>query len=225
MSELPFEPYDFFGYIASGLVLVVLAQETLGFPKVFGAELKPFDIAVTVLAVYIAGQLVAGPSKFLFEDLLVHRVLGSPTKNLLSANPHRLRKLLFPGFYQPLPAVIRTKIVAKLESMQLANADAEDTFLTIRYAPEVLGSERLISKIDAFRDMYGFNRNVSFSLLFAALCFAVAGHIKGSRLLVHFAIAALVAGALLFYRYLKFFRQYSYELFNSYAGMSDRSTS
>ena len=110
--------------------------------------------------------------------------------------------------------------MAKLESMELADADAEDIFLTIRYAPEVLGSERLISKIDAFRDMYGFNRNVSFSLLFAALCFAIAGHIKGSRPLVHFAIAALVAGTLLFYRYLKFFRQYSYELFNSYAGMS-----
>jgi hypothetical protein len=26
MKELPFDPYDFFGYIASGLVLVVLAQ-------------------------------------------------------------------------------------------------------------------------------------------------------------------------------------------------------
>jgi hypothetical protein len=225
MSELPFEPYDFFGYIASGLVLVVVAQETLGFPKVFGADLKPFDIAVTVLAVYIAGQLVAGPSKFLFEDLLVHRVLRSPTTNLLASSPPRLRTLLFPGFYEPLPPLIRTRIVAKLESMALADADAEDIFLTIRYAPEVLGSERLIAKIDAFRDMYGFNRNVSFSLLLAALCFATAGHLKGSRSLVHFAIAALIAGTLLFYRYLKFFRQYSYELFNSYAGMSEKGNS
>jgi hypothetical protein len=48
LKELPFDPYDFFGYIASGLVLVVLGQLTIGFPRVFGADLKPFDMAVTV---------------------------------------------------------------------------------------------------------------------------------------------------------------------------------
>lgn len=33
---------------------------------------------------------------------------------------------------------------------------------------------------------------------------------------------ALAAAVHLFYRYLKFFRQYAYELFNSYAGKSDK---
>jgi len=32
VKELPFDPYDFFGYIASGLVLVVLAQLIFGLP-------------------------------------------------------------------------------------------------------------------------------------------------------------------------------------------------
>ena len=34
---------------------------------------------------------------------------------------------------------------------------------------------------------------------------------------VKYGIVALVAGVLLVYRYLKFFRQYSYEMFNAYA--------
>jgi hypothetical protein len=225
MKELPFDPYDFFGYIASGLVLLVVAQLTLGFPKIFGAELKPFDIAVTALAVYIGGQIVAGPAKFLFEDLIVHRALGSPTKNLLNPRPRRLLNFFFPGFYKPLPSVTRVRLAAKIKVLQLDGTDTEGVFLTIRYAPEVRASKSLIAKIDGFRDMYGFNRNVSFSLLFAAVCFTIAAYVKGSHLLIHYAIAALVAGALLFYRYLKFFRQYSYELFNSYACMSEKGTS
>lgn len=221
MKELPFDPYDFFGYIASGLVLVVLAQLTLGFPKIFGADLKPFDFAVTILAVYIAGQIVAGPAKFLFEDVFIHRVLGSPTKNLLVEKATGPGKWLFPGFYKPLPPVVRIKLEAKIEGMNLGSADPESLFLTIRYSPAVVDNERLISKLDAFRDKYGFNRNVSFSLIFAALCFAICSHIKGNRDLLHFGIAALIAGTLLFYRYLKFFRQYSYELFNSFASTSE----
>lgn len=35
-----------------------------------------------------------------------------------------------------------------------------------------------------------------------------------------YALLSLGAAALLFYRYIKFFRQYSYELFNAYAGHS-----
>lgn len=224
MKELPFDPYDFFGYIASGLVLVVLAQETLGFPNVFGADLKPFDIAVTVLAVYIAGQIVAGPSKAIFEDIFVHKVLGSPTKNLLASTSPRLFTVIFPGYYKALPAVTRAKITAKTEASGLTGADTEGLFLCIRYAPEVLASESLIARINTFRDMYGFSRNVSFSLLFASAWFAIFAYFKCSRPLAHYSIAAFIAGTLLFYRYLKFYRQYSYELFNAYACMKEKGT-
>ncbi len=147
-----------------------------------------------------------------------------PTRNLLGSKPPRLLKLIFPGYYKPLPAVTREKIATKIEALQLTSAETEGIFLTIRYAPEVLGSDSLIAKINTFRDMYGFNRNVSFSLLFAAVCFFSAGHFKGSRPLVRYAIAAFIAGTFLFYRYLKFYRQYSYELFNSYACMSEKGT-
>jgi hypothetical protein len=224
LKELPFDPYDFFGYIASGLVLVVVAQLTLGFPRVFGADLKPFDIAVTVLAVYIAGQIVAGPAKAIFEDFFVHKVLGSPTKNLLRPKPHPMLRVIFPGFYKPLPPVTCARIAAKAAVVAAGAENAEGIFLTIRYAPEVLASASLIAKIDTFRDMYGFNRNVSFSLLLASLCLAIAGHGQGRAELSHYAIAAFICGALLFYRYLKFFRQYSYELFNVYACMGEKGT-
>jgi hypothetical protein len=222
MKELPFDPYDFFGYLASGLVFIVTAQLTVGFPKVIGAELKPFDMAVTILATYVAGQIIAGPSKLFYEDILVHKVLGSPTRNLLREHGHPRFRKVFHGFYKPLPAVIRTKIHGKIEAMGVDAADSEGIFLSIRYAPEVISSEQLIGKIDSFRNMYGFNRNVSFSLIASGLCLALTGIVEGNRTLIHFSIPALISGALLLYRFLKFYRQYSYELFNSYAVMAEK---
>ena len=225
MKELPFDPYDFFGYIASGLVLVVLAQLIFGFPKVFGTDLKLFDTAVIILAVYVAGQLVAGPAKLLFEDLLVHRLLQSPTRNLLRTDASLALKIFFPGFYTPLPPLVRAQIAAKLSPLSPQQKDVEEIFLKIRYSPSVLSNERLMAKIDMFRDQYGFARNVSFSILFAAICLGVTANIKGDRTLFHYAIAASVAGILLLYRFLKFYRQYSYELFNSYAQIAEKGTS
>ena len=222
MKDTPFDPYDFFGYIASGLVLVVVAQLTLGFPKVFGADLKPFDIAVTVLAVYIAGQIAAGPAKAIFEDIFVQKILGSPTRNLLHPVRRHLLKFMFPGYYRPLPSETRATLLSKLGRLISVECEPEDIFLTIRYAPEILASDSLIAKLNTFRDQYGFARNVSFSLLFAALAFATFSHFKMSASLRHFSIAAFVCGILLFYRYLKFYRQYSYELFNAYARMNEK---
>ena len=224
MKALPFDAYDFFGYVASGLVLVVVSQLTLGFPKVFGADLKPFDIAVTVLGVYIAGQITAGPAKAILEDLLIGKVLGSPSHNLLHPANRRLAKILFPGYYKPLPRGIREKFAARIAPTLTRSTGPEDVFLSVRYAPEVLASESLISKIDTFRDKYGFARNVSFSLLFAGACFAVFAYRKVDVKFIHFSLAALVAGVFLLYRFLKFYRQYSYELFNAYAQMAEKGT-
>jgi len=222
MKELPFDPYDFFGYIASGLVIVVLLQITLGFPKVIGAELKPFDIAVTVLGVYIAGQIIAGPAKFALEDFFVHWLLGNPTKNLLRANTPKFGKWVFPGFYKPLPASIRARIAAKVNSMGLPEHDSEGLFLRVRFSPEILCNEALMGRINKFRDLFGFSRNVSFSLIIAALCLFGAGRIKGDLSLIHYGLIALIAGVLLLYRFLKFYRLYSYELLNTFACMGEK---
>lgn len=224
MKDLPFDPYDFFGYIASGVVVVATAQLIFGFPKVFAAELKPFDIAVTILAVYIAGQMIAGPARAVFEDVVIRRVLDTPTKNLRNTKRPNVYGWLFPAYYSPLPEAIRTKLTAKIKALNLASHEPEDIFLAIRFAPDVLANERLLARLDSFRDQYGFNRNVSFSLLLAGLCFLVAGHCRPAAQLTYYAITALVTSLLLFYRYLKFFRQYSYELLNTYACMNEKGT-
>jgi hypothetical protein len=61
---------------------------------------------------------------------------------------------------------------------------------------------------------------MSFSCLASAVAICVAYWWGPHPVRLRWAMLAVVAGVTLFYRYLKFFRQYSYELFLRYAGLS-----
>src|ERR1700681_2539083 len=107
MDRIPFDPYDFFGYLASGLLLVVGMDLVFGFPHILGQDLKAVETTLLLLAVYIAGQMIATPAKALVEDGIVDKILGRPNVNLCRQKRPWLRWLLFPGFYKPLPTQIR----------------------------------------------------------------------------------------------------------------------
>ena len=222
MNNLPFDPYDFFGYIASGLVVIAGMQLVLGYPIVIGADLKPFNIAVLVLAVYVAGQIAAGPAKALLEDVVIDKVLKRPTENLFRSSPSFLFGIFFPGYYKPLPPGVQERVLGALQSDLGKVPEGEDRFLAVRYSKKVLSDERLLKKIDSFRDKYGFNCNIAFTALVTSTALLVKGYMFGTSELIHYGWIGLVSGILLFYRYLKFFRQYSFEMFNCYAGSREK---
>jgi len=99
----------------------------------------------------------------------------------------------------------------------------EPLFLHARYHEETLNNERLMTKLDAFVGIYGFARNMAFGCLVVGLALLTKialgyGAVRdGTR-----GMLLLVAGVLLLYRYLKFFRQYSYELFNSFGSVKEK---
>src|SRR5262249_54722361 len=93
----------------------------------------------------------------------------------------------------------------------------EALFLHVRYSPIVTTNDKIINRLSTFLNQYGFHRNLSFASLLVAVGLIV--KIKTSTVdpeLVTYARVAIIGSVLLFYRYLKFFRQYSYELFNCY---------
>jgi len=76
-----------------------------------------------------------------------------------------------------------------------------------------------MTRLDSFINKYGFARNLAFTSLLVGAALLVKSSMRSNPDLVRYGWTALVVGVLLFYRYLKFFRQYSYELFNTYSGM------
>ncbi len=221
MDRFPFDPYDFFGYLASGLLIVVGMDLVLGFPNVLGRELKAFDTAVLIIAIYIAGQLVATPAKALLEDGIVDKILGRPNVNLFRAKKPRIRGLLFPGFYKPLPSAIRVRVHANA-TQEGASASGESLFLHVRFHPQIRKDEQLMARLTGFLNKYGFARNLGFTCLVVGIALLAKqriGPVPGTADIARYGWTALVVGILLFYRYLKFFRQYSYEMFNTYAAL------
>jgi len=219
MDKIPFDPYDFFGYLASGLALVIGMELALGFPSVLSAQLSVVQSAFLILAVYVAGHLVANPSKFVLEDVIVKKLLKSPSVILLHPKTPKALKAVFPGYYTALPASIRNKVLdrAKAEGGETVG---EGLFLHVRYSPATLNDEKLMARLSTFLSRYGFARNLSFTCLLVGFAMLVKRYAASSSdpALLKYALTAITAGVLLFYRYLKFFRQYSYEMFNTYAG-------
>lgn len=217
MGNISFDPYDIFGYLAAGLLVMVGMDVLFGFPHVIGTDLKLVEGSVVLLMAYVAGQLVAGPSRFLLETVVVGHFLRKPSVNLLRVKRPWGRWLLFPGYFEALPTPTIGRITAKAHAAGISGP-GEAMFVHIRFSDETLSNERLMKKLDSFVNKYGFSRNLSFTCLLLATCFLIKNRIAPSPELLKYGIAALVGGVLLFYRYLKFFRQYSYELYNTFAG-------
>jgi hypothetical protein len=215
MPQIPFDPYDFFGYLASGLLVVIGMQFTFGFPQILDRDLKAANLAILVLAVYVAGQMAAAPAKALLEDTIVDKILHRPNINLFRERKPRVRALLFPGFYKPLPPAIRRKILSKAESQGITGT-GETLFLYVRYSADVLQDPTLIGKLNSFINKYGFARNLAFTSLCVGLAVMLKTRASPESELTKYAATALISSVFLFYRYLKFFRQYSYEMFNTY---------
>jgi len=218
MDKIPFDPYDFFGYLASGLLIIVGTDLVFGIPNVLGKDLKVVDAALLVLATYIVGQIAATPAKALLEDLIVGRILRKPNVNLFQASKPILGTLLFPGFYTELPEQIRNKVRGKAAMAGVADI-GETLFLHVRFSPAVLGDDKLMGRLSAFLNKYGFNRNLSFASALVGIAFLIKVRTSSAAEpdLLPYGIIAILISILLFYRYLKFFRQYSFEMFNTYA--------
>ena len=72
-------------------------------------------------------------------------------------------------------------------------------------------------RLDEFRNLYGFSRNLTLSFLLVTLLFIIAIAWKIKLISPWWPLISFGFGAALLYRYLKFFRQYSYQLFITYS--------
>jgi hypothetical protein len=216
--KIPFDPYDFFGYLASGLVIIIGFELTTGFPNVIGAELSTVETALLIVAVYVAGQVIATPAKAVLEDFIIDKILARPSVNLFRTKTPVVRRILFPGFLKPYPKGVRERIESVLQENDI-NGVGDERFLPVRYNEHVTSNDKLMAKLSSFLNKYGFARNLSFVCLLVGIVLLFKDLLNEDVRMVEYWASFLVVGILLFYRYLKFFRQYSFEMFQAYAAI------
>jgi hypothetical protein len=215
LEKIPFSVYDFFAYLSSGAVIICAADYIWRVGILNQRDVGPiFGVALIILT-YVTGQIVAHFSSLVLEQTLVGKILGRPSSLLLGhRRGPRIFRYLFPNYHRALPASAQERVKIQAARCE-CTAEGEGLFLHA-YAV-VSESERNQARLDDFRNQYGFARNMAFAFLVSAIAIQLAHWYGPHPIRRSWALVALLAGVALLYRYLKFFRQFSYELFLRYA--------
>lgn len=215
MEKIPFSVYDFFAYLSSGTVWLVTADYVLGTDLLNRDKISPALGVVLIILAYVCGQIVSHFSSFILEHVAVGRLLKRPNAILVGEHPRwRILKWAFPNYFRPLPRQTQERIREQAYSRGVKDT-GEDLFL--HAYPIVTSNRPLQARLDDFRNQYGFARNMSFAFLTSTIAILIAHCLGYHPVSFRWALLGALAGVALFYRYLKFFRQYSYELFVRYA--------
>ncbi len=216
MTRFPFSVYDFFGYLASGFLLLETVDYVVDGQWILVDSSSVVSIAFWTIVAYITGQILASPSAWLLERTIVGRLLQRPSINLFRDAPKYWWTKLFPGYFTPLPVAIREKVLQTAESDGIT--EKGEAIFVLAFG-KVKSDKDTMARLSSFLNLYGFCRNVCFTSLLATLLVAIGSFWGGSLEKLPWALIALVGSAGMFYRFLKFYRQYSYELFITYAAL------
>jgi hypothetical protein len=105
----PFTDYDFYAYLASGMLLIAAVDYTFGGAVlVQRTEWTVVQIVFWTVVAYLIGQLLAGPSAAVLEHEVVRNLLHAPSAIILGLQERRWRERMlarmFAGReYAPLP--------------------------------------------------------------------------------------------------------------------------
>ena len=221
MNKIPFSVYDFFGYLAAGTLVLA----TLDFSSGSGWLLKDsisvvFGVFWTMTA-YITGHIVAHISSVLLEKKFLRGTLGSPEEIFFKEKKTGGWARLFPGHYASFPKKTQDRILRKAK--EKAGIESPGRALFYHCHPIVLRQQVAQERLNTFLNLYGFCRNVSMASLLAILIllsgflFIDGPHAPDCSLVLWSVIGAFVTAVGMFYRYLKFFRHYTEEVFRTYA--------
>jgi hypothetical protein len=226
MDKIPFTVYDFFGYLSSGfVVLISILVAFVGYKPLLTAPSLLVSILLIVLS-YIAGHVVANIAGDILESRIVRGRLGMPTEALMgSGKPSRVGKVVFRSYYSSLPASVITRVKQRARKNGVTD-HGEALFL---HCHAVLKSDPTVqSRLSTFLNLYGFCRNMTIALVLAAIFLGIG--ILADTAETGLGIgpgwwiaAALACSCGLFFRYLKFLRQYSVELLTTYAEVTNGS--
>jgi len=217
--SIPFAAYDVFGYLAAGAVALGGLQQLTGFPALYGRSLTAIETGAAILAMYVAGQLVATPSEAVLEDWLLHRVVGPPSEILFRRRQSRWR-YAFPGYHEALTPATRDRVLSRAEEHGVKGA-GEQLFQLARHSQRVTGDQQAMSRLATFLAQYGCARNIAFVCLLLGPALLIKARWEHQQNLAFYGVASLVVGITFVYRFLKFYRLYSSVVFNQFGRVAD----
>lgn len=214
MSRIPFTVYDFFGYLSSGFLVVSAVDLLFGERWLLQSHAPPLLYVFLVVLSYVFGHIVAHFSALALEELFVGHLLGRPTSLLMGQAGSRCWRHVFRHYHKALPAATQARI--RLRAHELGIVDSGDALFHHVHA-QLTRDPHQKARLEEFRNLYGFARNMAFLFLLATPVLAVETHRQSMPPTYWWAGMSLLIGTILAFRYLKFYRQYAFQLLSMYA--------
>lgn len=238
---IPFTLYDFFGYLLPGIVFwltVILSLDATRISYSILDSTKPLDVlnkliifsqferilkeypwfvsATSLLVAYISGHLIASISSYFGERLFVENILGYPGEILFSEKKKGIWPLILKKYFRPYSDefIQKFKIVFK-QKFDLSEPSSSDYFwLSFEYVAQ--HCPNAFARSMHFLNLYGFNRNISYSFLLSAICSSILLIYRGYP--IPFLIPVILTlGSIPFYwNYLKLLRRLNDETFRAF---------
>lgn len=215
-QKIPFTTFDFWAYLSAGFLFLFAADQVVGTNLLSREKWTVVQGIIAVSAAYSVGQLASSVASNLLERLLVGKLLGYP-REVLFGYPKAWKwvRPLLPGYFTYLPARTRQLALEKGQAVGI-HAPGDDLFLAAyshaRSVPVVL------AKLENFLNQYVFCRNTALVAFADAALFYWSyrwGH--GTANFLEWSWAATAIGVGMTFRYLKYYRNFSVEVFTSYA--------
>lgn len=218
-KDFPFTNYDFYAYLTSGLLLLFAWDFIFNGANLFLRDDWSFVSSAAVVATaYVLGQIIAIPSSLIVEHFIVGTVIAKPITVQLSDSAKWYQKVL--GFlvgryYEPLNESMRdtvfSKAKEKLNIPEGENIKNTESIFQVAYSA-ARKDEDVRTRMDDFRNQYGFARNLTFVMLviifFMYMQSMLTWQILALLILVTF---------LLFLRFLKFYAAFHAEIVRAFA--------
>lgn len=215
-QKIPFTSYDFWAYLSSGFLLLFAVDAVAGSNLLMRDTWTIVQGVAAVSLAYAVGQIVASASSFLFERILVGKLLGYPRSVLFGkAKAWKWVQRCLPGYFEPLPAATQKAVLEKGGKVGVVAPGEALFWPAFHYARE---TPSVIARLSDFLNLYGFCRNTALVAFIDAAIFqwsylqpkAPEEHLLWSRIAVCIGIGMTL-------RYLKFYRIYSSEVFTAFA--------
>lgn len=215
--KIPFSVYDFFAYLSSGFLALYGIDYFLSLSRISEKDLGVVNGSFLVVLSYLVGNVIAHFSSLLLEKNLLRKLIRSPEYHLFESPKSGWRKFLFPTFVSPFPEETQKKVKKRAEKEGFS-VPSRSLFYHCHTLAKA--DEPTFSRLNIFLNLYGFSRNISFLGLAVFALFLISSWVVGtSPEKVGWGLVALGAFVVFFYRYLKFFRHFTEEVFRYYAAL------
>ena len=220
MDKIPFTIYDFFGYISTGIIWFITINYyfSLEYISTIPNELDKYILIV--IAIYVLGHLSAQLSQWVLEDKIL-RVIGKPTEILFDTI--KSKKKILKRYNESFKENLRNQIIEKYKNeTKVPTIDSDMLKYCFHYVKEK--SKNTNNRLLTFLSLYGFSRNMSFTLLLPIIAFTIKGIKSFEPMYFFYSFCMLILSYLLFLRFLKFYKLYAIEIFLTYLviGKSDK---